>query len=107
MFTYRTLTQTDASAWLDLRQEGARVAPNGFLVTLDEVLEMDVERAAQVLGFGGLRGVFADDTLVGFCGYRPQRLQRIRHRAELGQFYVTPDQQGSGAALVILNGLLV
>ncbi|KIC50955.1 GNAT family N-acetyltransferase [Tateyamaria sp. ANG-S1] len=106
MFTYRTLTGEDAPAWLDLRQEGARVAPNGFLVTLDEALAMDTDRARQMLEFGAMRGVFEDETLVGFCGYRPQQRQRIRHRAELGPFYVTPDRQGSGAARVMMQGVL-
>ncbi|MBY5934183.1 GNAT family N-acetyltransferase [Tateyamaria omphalii] len=106
MFTYRTLMGANAPAWLDLRQEGARVAPDGFLVTLEEVLEMDTDRAQQVLDFGGLRGVFEGDRLVGFCGYRPQRLQRIRHRAELGPFYVTPSRQGSGAAQVMMQGVV-
>ncbi|APX10798.1 GNAT family N-acetyltransferase [Tateyamaria omphalii] len=106
MFLYRTLTAADASAWLAMRIEGARVAPDGFLVTLDEVREMDEARAQTALEFGGLRGVFEGETLVGFCGYRPQRLRRIRHRAELGPFYVTPSRQGSGAAQVMMQGVL-
>ncbi|WP_147111256.1 GNAT family N-acetyltransferase [Tateyamaria sp. syn59] len=106
MFSYRTLIATDASAWLALRKEGARVAPKGFLVTLDEVRKMDEAGAQKALEFGGMRGVFEDETLVGFCGYRPQQLQRIRHRAELGPFYVTPSQQGSGAAQVMMKGIL-
>ncbi|MEX0371484.1 MAG: N-acetyltransferase family protein [Tateyamaria sp.] len=106
MFSYRTLTAEDAVAWLALRLEGARVAPSGFLVTEDEVVQMDQDRARQVLDFGALRGVFEGDTLVGFCGYRPNRLQRILHRAELGPFYVTPDRQGLGAAQVMMQGVV-
>lgn len=67
---------------------------------------MTVETARQVLAYGGLRGVFDGDALIGFCGYRPQRQARTRHRAELGPFYVTPDFQGTGAAQAMMEGVL-
>lgn len=106
MFSYRKLGIEDARAWLVLRQEGATVAPSGFLVTEEESRAMTVETASKVLAYGGLRGVFDDDALIGFCGYRPQRQARTRHRAELGPFYVTPDFQGTGAAQAMMQGVL-
>ncbi|WP_299547072.1 GNAT family N-acetyltransferase [uncultured Tateyamaria sp.] len=106
MFSYRLLGIEDAQAWLVLRQEGATIAPSGFLVTEAESRAMTVEMASNVLAYGGLRGVFDDDALVGFCGYRPQRTERTRHRAELGPFYVTPDFQGTGAAQAMMRGVL-
>ncbi len=46
------------------------------------------------------------DDLVGFCGYRPQRLERIRHRAEIGPFFVVPDWHGRGAAHAFMQGVI-
>ncbi len=106
LFLYRKLGIEDAAAWLALRHEGAAVAPSGFLVTEAESRAMTVETASKVLAYGGLRGVFDEDVLIGFCGYRPQSMERTRHRAELGPFYVTPDFQGTGAAQAMMRGVL-
>ncbi|MEL6889628.1 MAG: GNAT family N-acetyltransferase, partial [Pseudomonadota bacterium] len=105
-FGYKTLTQDDAEAWRTLRIEGARDFPLGFLVTFEEAQAATVERCADILGFGALRGVFADDTLVGFCGYRPQQPMRTRHRAEIGPFFVTRAFQGTGAAQALMDGVV-
>ena len=105
-FAYKTLTEDDAEAWRALRIEGARDFPLGFLVTLEETERNSVERCAEILRFGALRGVFAADTLVGFCGYRPQRLSRARHRGEIGPFFVTAAFQGTGAAQALMDGVL-
>lgn len=106
MFSYRPLQRDDAPIWLALRNEGAAIAPSGFLVTEAESQAMTVEAAGKVLAFGALRGVFDDDVMIGFCGYRPHRIERTRHRAELGPFYITPDFQGTGAAQAMMRGVL-
>ena len=105
-FNCRSLTAAEAKAWQALRIEGARDFPLGFLVTLTEVQQMTLERAATILGGGGTRGVFDGDELVGFCGFRPERLERTRHRAELGPFFVTGSQQGSGAASFLMKSVI-
>ena len=46
------------------------------------------------------------NTSVGFCGYRPQHLKRTRHRGEIGPFFVTRRYQGSGAAAVMMAGVI-
>ncbi len=105
-FKYTTLTSEHAAAWQALRVIGARDFPMGFLVTVAEVQTGGVSRAAEVLDAGSVRGVFVGNDLVGFCGYRPQRLERIRHRAEIGPFFVMPDWQGRGAAYALMQGVI-
>ena len=105
-FAYTILTPEHARDWRALRLEGARDFPLGFLVTVEETEADSVERCADILRFGALRGVFADDMLVGFCGYRPQRLTRTRHRGEIGPFFVTRAFQGTGAAQALMDGVV-
>ena len=105
-FSFRRLNSGDAATWQSLRLEGVRNFPLGFLVTEKEALGMNVARAQSVLSAGAMRGVFQDDKLIGFCGYRPEHLARTRHRAELGPFYVSSHFHGSGAADTLMNGVI-
>lgn len=105
-FEYRSLSTEDAEAWLALRIEGAKAYPLGFLVTPEEAANISLEQARKIMGFGGSRGVFENQTLIGFCGYRPQTLSRTKHRAELGPFYITTKFHGSGAADALMNGVI-
>ncbi|MGZ2259991.1 GNAT family N-acetyltransferase [Roseobacter sp. A03A-229] len=75
-------------------------------MTFEEVSATSLARCREILGYGGMRGVFADGFLGGFCGYRPQRLERTRHRCEIGPFFVTYDLQGSGAATAMMIGVV-
>jgi len=93
-FTYRALVRDDADPWQALRLEGARDFPMGFLVTVAETAAATPERCRAILDAGTMRGVFDDDLLVGFCGYRPNSLERIRHRAEIGPFSSQPPFTG-------------
>ena len=105
-FKYRVLNPEHVKAWQKLWIEGARDFPMGFLVTVEETTATSHERCREILGQRGIRGVFDDEKLVGFCGYRPQRLVRIQHRAEIGPFFVTRSYQGSGAAKVLMAGVI-
>ncbi len=105
-FQYRTLCPDDAEAWQALRLEAVRDFPMGFLITLEETLSVSPERCREILGFGNTRGVLQAEKLVGFCGYRRQRLERTRHRAETGPFFVSRGFQGSGAAKCLMQGVI-
>lgn len=105
-FIYKTVTPEHAQAWQDLRLEGARDFPLGFLVTVEEVKAASMDRCREILGAGMIRGVFVDEQLVGFGGYRPQRFVRIQHRAEIGPFFVTSRYQGTGAAKALMKGVI-
>lgn len=106
MFDYRILHPDDAEAWRDLRLEGVTEFPLGFLITPQEAMATTLDQARQILAAGTLRGIFRDGKLLGFCGYRPQRLERTRHRGELGPFFVARHAQGTGAARSLLNGVI-
>lgn len=105
-YTYRPLTAEDGTAWATLRMEGARDFPLGFLITADEAESMTSEKARSVLSNGTTRGVFDGPHLVGYCGLRRETLERTRHRAEIGPFYVTLAHQGCGAAQVLMDGVV-
>jgi len=105
-FGYRALGSDDAAQWRALRVEGARDFPMGFLVTVEETEADDTGRCADILSYGTVRGVFDGDRMLGFCGYRPERLERTRHRATLGPFFVTASAHGSGAARAMMEGVV-
>lgn len=105
-FNYKTLASEHAEEWHALRLDGTRDFPLGFLLTVEETAATPIERCREILDTGTLRGVFEAGKLVGFCGYRSQRLERTRHRAEIGPFFVASDYQGSGAAQVLIQGVV-
>ena len=44
--------------------------------------------------------------MIGFCGFRQESLERTRHRAELGPFFVTSKYHGSGAAMTLMEEII-
>ena len=105
-FTYGTVSSDHASDWRDLRLEGVRDFPLGFLVTLEEMAAADMDRCSDILKRGSVRGVFSHGKLIGFCGFRPQLLQQTKHRGEIGPFFVSRKFHGSGAATTMMSGLI-
>ena len=105
-FAYKTVTSDSASDWRNLRLEGARDFPLGFLVTLEEMAAADIDRCSDILSNGTIRGVYDLEKLIGFCGYRPQLLKQTKHRGEIGPFFVTRKYHGSGAAAVMMTGVI-
>jgi ribosomal protein S18 acetylase RimI-like enzyme len=105
-FSFKKLTVEDTAAWSALRLEGARDYPLGFLITEADVLAVSIDQARATMQSGIYCGVFDGAALVGFCGLRPQQLERVRHRAEIGPFFVKATYQGSGAARVLMSGVI-
>ncbi|CUH76914.1 GNAT family N-acetyltransferase [Tropicibacter naphthalenivorans] len=104
-YAYRSLTELDAAPWQELRMEGVRLFPMGFLTTEAEA-EATYDQARWILGQGNNRGVFDGPALVGLAGLRRGGLSRIAHSAEIGPFYVTPPHQGQGAARALMDGII-
>ncbi len=102
----KILTPEHAEVWQALRLEGVQKFPLGFLLTVDEAAADNPDRCREILGSRSIRGVFEGEKLVGFCGYRRQQLTRVRHRGDIGPFYVTQSHQGSGAAKVMMDGVI-
>ncbi len=105
-FSYQNLGPEHAEDWQALRIEGVRDYPMGFLTTVEETASPGPDRLKEILNHGTIRGVFNGETLIGFCGYRPQKLERTRHRAEIGPFFVSGKYHGSGAAHTLMQGLI-
>ena len=102
----RALTPDDANAWLAALIEGVCAFPLGFMTSEMEARAMTASRARDVLGHGAFRGVFDGARLVGFCAYRREVRERIRHRAHLGPFYVSQDHQGTGCAQALMEAVI-
>ena len=105
-FTCQKLTPDHATPWQALRLEGTRDFPLGFLLSHDAATAASVEDCRKQLRDRSYWGVFADDDLVGYCGYHPQTMPRLTHRAEIGPFFVTPTRQGSGAASALMQAVI-
>ncbi|MEM1341256.1 MAG: GNAT family N-acetyltransferase [Pseudomonadota bacterium] len=102
----RPLKGEDAEPWLELRREGVRDFPDGFLLSPAEADAMGVAQAQDLLGFGAFRGLYLDQSLIGFCAIRRLRRERLSHRAELGPFFVRQAYHGTGAADVMMREVL-
>ena len=98
MFTYRSLTAADAQEWREIFVTGVKNFPTGFLMTPAEVDDLTMERCQTILDAGGTRGIFEGELLAGFCGYRQFQPIRIRHRGEIGPFFVMENFHGSTPA---------
>lgn len=102
----RPLGPGDVDIWRALRAEGLRLFPGAFLITPEEAEAADREGDTAAMSQGGRFGVFDSGSAVGIGAIRCMPLSRIRHRAELGPFYVSPGAQGTGAAQALLTALL-
>lgn len=96
----------DASDWMKLRFEGARDFPLGFLISEEEAQKLTLERTQEILGYGGMHGVFHQKKLIGFCGLRQKLFERTRHRGEVGPFFVISKYHGSGAARALMREII-
>lgn len=105
-FNILKLESQHASEWIRLRLEGARDFPLGFLISEKEAQKITIERAQEILGYGGMFGIFNEETLIGFCGLRQEYFERTRHRAEIGPFFVTSVYHGSGAAKALMQEVI-
>lgn len=93
-------------AWQTLRVEGVKNFPLGFLLTIEEAVSASAERCRKTLASRGFRGIFLDNKLIGFCGYRHLNLSRTRHRGEIGPFFVAEEFHGSDAANKLMSGVI-
>ncbi len=102
----RPLTQEDDAAWHGLMLDATRTHPAAFLLSHEEVASLQPDQVAASLGRGHLRGLFDNAALIGFAGLHLWELDRLRHRADVGPFYVAPARRGSGAADLLMGALV-
>ncbi|WP_179381698.1 GNAT family N-acetyltransferase [Jannaschia marina] len=103
----RPLAEEDSAAWYALMCEGTAAYPSAFLLSPKEVAGMGDERRRRALAGGNVFGIVsATDELLGIAALHLRTLDRIRHRAEIGPFYVRAAHQGRGAADTLMNALV-
>ncbi|TFL16067.1 GNAT family N-acetyltransferase [Jannaschia formosa] len=101
----RPLAAGDGAAWRLMMIEATRTHPAAFLLSPREVGEMRAEQAVDSVSRGNLHGLFAGDTLIGFAGLHLWQLDRLHHRADIGPFFLTESQRGTGAADALMEAL--
>lgn len=67
---------------------------------------MSAERQRATLAQGNVYGVISDTAeILGFASLHLRSLDRIRHRADIGPFYIHARHHGTGAADVLMAAL--
>ncbi len=102
---YRTLSGADQPEWRRLRLEALELYPQNFITTAQDVRDRAIEEDIAGLERGNWRGIFEGAQLIGMAALIPMHYASAAHRAEIGAFYVTPAQHGSGAARQIMDAL--
>ena len=103
----RPLREADAPGWHALMRERAETVPDAFLLSPGEVRAMTPEEVRANVTRGHLHGLFLPDgTLAGFGALHPGGVERVRHRAAIGPFYVSADLRGTGAGEALMRGLV-
>jgi len=101
----RPLAVGDAPAWRLMMIEATRSHPAAFLLSTREVADMQADQVIDSVSRGNLSGLFADGTLIAFAGLHLWQLDRLRHRADIGPFYVAESRRGTGAADLLMESL--
>lgn len=101
----RALEAGDLPALAALRLEGIRLFPHAFLLSEAEALGAKDDALRDWIDSGNAFGVLDRKRLIGFAGLRGQSFAMSRHRIHMGPFYVTPAEQGTGAADLLMEHL--
>lgn len=103
----RPLGAADGAMWHAMMSEATRSNPAAFLLSFNELAAITPEQAQARMEQGHLHGLFDEGArLLGFAGLRLGQLDRIRHRADVGPFYVDPAARGTGAADILFEALV-
>ncbi|MDB2407008.1 GNAT family N-acetyltransferase [Jannaschia sp.] len=86
--------------------DATQTHPAAFLLSPREVADMSAAQAEESVARGNLHGLFDDVQLIGFAGLHLWQLDRLRHRADIGPFYIAEAKRGSGAADLLMNALV-
>ncbi len=102
----RVLGPDDTEAFIALRVEGIDLFPDAFMLTRAEAEQAAPGKIADWLDQGECFGHFTGDRLTGFAAMAQRPWATAKHRANIGPYYVTPDQQGKSAAQALMDAMV-
>ena len=102
----RQLNTSDLDAFRIVWTDGLTRFPASFLLTPNEAAVTSDVRVRDGLAAGYNWGVEEDGHLVGIAGLRARSVERLRHSAELGPFYIQPEYQRRGLGRALLTKML-
>lgn len=105
--SYRKLNAEDSLIYRKVRLECLQKFPDSFGTRYeDEILKAELpfekflkENSQDEIVFG----VFADDILIGICGFIREKRTKTRHRGEIVGMYIKPDFAGRNIGFELLK----
>ncbi len=104
---YRKLQPGESGIYRKIRLESLKKFPDCFGSTYEEEIQ------AKKLGYETyieeqtpgrfIIGTFADDTLIGICGFFRETSQKVKHRGAIIQMYVDPVFKGQQIGRTLLQ----
>jgi ribosomal protein S18 acetylase RimI-like enzyme len=106
-FTVRRLTSDDAEAFRSIRLEALKEYPEAYGSTFEREASEPITYFTERLESSHIFGVFRQESLVGVAGFRAMDGPKDRHKGFIWGMYVQRSLQGSGAAELLLENLIV
>ncbi|GAE25275.1 acetyltransferase [Halalkalibacter wakoensis JCM 9140] len=99
----RMLQKKDSEAFKELRLEGLKEEPKAFAASFEEELDKPTTYFENKLTNESIYyGLFQEEHLVGMVSLTRPSLQKMRHKASLGSFYISSEARGKGYGKKIL-----
>lgn len=109
-FQYRKLKPSDSKDYRELRLESLKLYPNSFgarYAVEKQSAKLSYQKYIETSHLDNfVIGAFAQNTLIGICGFYRQVDHRCRHRGNIIQMYVQQKYQGKGIGFNLLKTMI-